>query len=440
MSVRRSLVAVCGLTACALLASSAAFGQKPSLKEVLKDDNATGVEDVWVYNDIASARKEAERTGKPLFVTFRCVPCKACAGFDAEVAQGNVKLLKLAQTKFVPVRQVEMKDVDLDWFQFDHDLNWAAMFVNPDGTVYARYGTQSAEGPDAYNSVEGLETTMRKVLELHAAYPDNKAELAGKRGPKRSYSTALEMPGLKNKAKYRGATARNNCIHCHNIHDAQHEHAKATGKFRYEMLYRFPYPENVGLSLDRTDGRTITAVRKGSPADKAGLVKGEELTHVDGQVVASIADVQWALHRLDYDAKSVEVRGSKSGERTLALGPDWKKYDISWRGSMWSVSPVMRVWMPELPDNKRRNLRIPEGQNALEVRWINRGAAGGKAAFESGLRQGDVVVAVAGKPITESNHRRFHMWMKLNYEVGQKLPVTVLRKGKKLDLQIKLVE
>ena len=34
-----------------------------------------------------------------------------------------------------------MKGGDLSQFQFDYDLNWAAMFVNADGTVYASYIT-----------------------------------------------------------------------------------------------------------------------------------------------------------------------------------------------------------------------------------------------------------------------------------------------------------
>ena len=36
-----------------------------------------------IYNNIDAARAEAKRTNKPLFVTFRCVPCHACKGFDA---------------------------------------------------------------------------------------------------------------------------------------------------------------------------------------------------------------------------------------------------------------------------------------------------------------------------------------------------------------------
>jgi len=64
--------------------------------------------------------------------------------------------------------------VDLSLFQFDYDLNWAAMFINADGVVYGRYGTQSADGPDAFNSIGSLEKAMRRVLALHAGYPKNK--------------------------------------------------------------------------------------------------------------------------------------------------------------------------------------------------------------------------------------------------------------------------
>ncbi|HEX6987739.1 MAG TPA: thioredoxin family protein, partial [Planctomycetaceae bacterium] len=229
------------LLSCLLLASPLA-AEEPALREKIQDEHAVGAEG-WIYNDIARGFEEARRTGKPLFVTFRCVPCKDCEGFDAEVAKGNEVIQQLAAEHFVPVRQVEMKGVDLSQFQFDHDLNWAAMFLNADGTVYARYGTQSAAGADAYNSIQGLANTMRRVLELHENYPANKAELEGKRGPDKPYETALDMPGLENKEKLAGATARNNCIHCHMIHDAEQNHAYETGAFSHDLLWRYPLPE-----------------------------------------------------------------------------------------------------------------------------------------------------------------------------------------------------
>ncbi len=408
------------------------------LRLILEDKHAEGA-DLWIYNDIEKGMDVARKTGKPLFVTFRCVPCSACAGFDAEVARGSDVIEKLARERFVAVRQVEMKGVDLSLFQFDYDLNWAALFVNADGVVYARYGTQSARGPDAYNSIAGLEKTMRRVLELHEVYPANRAELESKRGPAKPYRTALEMPGLEKRGRFRGETTRRNCIHCHNIHDAEQLHAQDTGAFTEGMLWRYPLPDNIGLVIDPSHGLRVRSVIEGSAAESAGLESGEDVTHINGQVITSIADMQWALHHLPSAETEVSVRASRSGEVKLKLGKDWKKTDFSWRGSLWSLRPRMRVWTPELDARGRRKHGITDDRRLLEVRWINREEPGGRAAFESGLRQGDVIVALAGKPI-DMKPVQFHMHMKLNYKVGDTLPLTVLRDGKRLQVDVKLVE
>ena len=42
---------------------------------------------------------------------------------------------------------------------------------------------------------------MRRVLALHEDYPNNKKGLAGKLGKLKPYKTALEMPGMKHRAK-----------------------------------------------------------------------------------------------------------------------------------------------------------------------------------------------------------------------------------------------
>ena len=47
-----------------------AFGQS-DLQKKLKD---TDVGARWIYNDIGKGFTEARATGKPLLVTFRCVP------------------------------------------------------------------------------------------------------------------------------------------------------------------------------------------------------------------------------------------------------------------------------------------------------------------------------------------------------------------------------
>jgi serine protease Do len=409
------------------------------LRERIKDANGARI-DVWVYNDIAKGMEQARKENKPIFVTFRCVPCKDCAAFDADVANGNERVREIAKEKFISVRQVEMKGVDLSLFQFDHDLNWAGMFINADGVVYARYGTQSAEGSDAYNSIEGLVNTMNRVLELHANYPKNLAELQGKRGAARSFKTALEMPGLQNPEKFAQQTERGNCIHCHNIHDAEQVSAKKSGSFTQDMLWRYPLPDNVGLSIDRISGIKIAEIREGSSAAKSGLKVGEDVVRMNGQRITSIADMQWVLHHLPNTTAEVIVEGSQSGKQTLSLSAGWKKYDISWRGSIWSLSPKFPAWTPILSVAQRDELGIPKSDTAFEVKSINRNMPGGKNAYEAGLRIGDVIVAIEGQPV-RMTPQQFNVHVRLNHKPGDKLPLTVLGKdGKRRELQIPLAE
>ncbi|HUQ72188.1 MAG TPA: Trx7/PDZ domain-containing (seleno)protein [Planctomycetaceae bacterium] len=409
-----------------------------SLRERIKDANGVRT-DVWVYNDIRQAMDEARKQNKPLFVTFRCVPCKDCAAFDADVANGNERVRDFAREKFVSVRQVEMKGVDLSLFQFDHDLNWAGMFINADGVVYARYGTQSAEGSDAYNSIDGLLNTMNRVLELHAGYPKNLAELKGKRGPDKPVSSALELPGLRNPEKYAQQTERGNCIHCHNIHDAEHRHALNTGAFSTEMLWKYPLPDAIGLKIDRKSGVRIEQVVAGSAAASTKLRPNEDVVRMNGQRIASIADMQWVLHHLPNTDTQVEVETSAAGKQTVPLKAGWKRSDFSWRGSMWDTPPRLQFWAPPLTGEAREKLNLPETDTPLEVRWINREGKAGQQAFDDGLREKDVIVAIAGQPL-RMDTKHLHMHVKLNYKVGDVLPLTVLRNGKREEIKISLVE
>ena len=420
------------VVAAALALSQTGLAQN-QLLEVLKDENARGAK-FWIYNNLAAARAEARRTDKPMFVTFRCVPCAACNGFDAEVAKNNQRIIRLTQERFVAVRQVEMKGVDLSQFQFDYDLNWAAMFLNADGTVYARYGTQSADGPDAYNSIESLEKTMRRVLDLHNGYPANKASLVGKLGKPKPYKTALEMPGMKHRTKLAGGTARNNCVHCHNIHDAEHEQQRATGRNNHDALWRYPLPDNLGLRIDPGDGRVISTVKAGSPAANADLRPGDVLTHADGQTLTSIADLQWVLHNLPNTKADVTLKATRVNraiEKKLAMNAGWKKTDISWRGSLWSIKPVLGTWCAPIKESRVKSLRLGKRVKPLEVRWINTGRPEGRNAKRAGLRKGDIIIGLEGQPLRMSS-QHFNMHVKLNYNVGDKLPLTLLRNGKRI--------
>ena len=356
-----------------------------------QDENAQGP-DFWIYNNL-----------------------------DAEVAKNNQLIVRLAQEHFVAVRQVEMKWVDLSQFQFDYDLNWAAMFVNADDTVYARYGNQSAADADAYNSIASVEKTMRRVLALHEDYSNNKNGLAGKLGKPKPYKTALEMPGMKHRAKLSRSTARNNCVQCHNIHDAVHEQLYRDQKFSHDALWRYPLPENMGLTIDPDDGLAIAGVKSGSTAFKSGLRAGDTLARANGQLLTSIADLQWVLHKLPNTDTKVTLqakRGDESIVKKIAINAGWKKTDISWRGSLWSLKPVLATWCAQMKKENVKKLQLGEGVNALEVPWINTGRVEGRVAKRAGLKKGDIIIGMENKPLRLTS-QQFNMHVKLNYEMAK---------------------
>lgn len=413
------------------------------LRTAINDLHILG-NDFWIYNNLTAAREQARKENKPIFVTFRCVPCKNCAGFDAEVAKGSEGIKKLAQEKFVSLRQVEMKGVDLSQFQFDYDLNWSAMFLNADGTVYARYGTQSADGPDAYNSVASLEKTMNRVLELHANYDKVRASLQAKRGADKPYKTGLDMPGMERKDKLADATARTNCIHCHMIHDAEQNQWRAEGTMSVDKLYRYPLPDNFGVHIDPKDGRKIEAVTGNSPAAKAGLAVGDEVTFVNGQPITSIADIQWPIHDLPNDAATFEVtvdRGGHALTKTIQLEKGWKKIDFTWRGSRWSLRPQPGFFAPLVPEKDLAALGdlVPAGVKPLRVQFLDPNRPQGKADVQAGLKVGDVIIALDGKPMTMTP-QEFQLHVRLNCKKGETLKLTVLRNGNTMELELPLVE
>src|SRR6266516_7942105 len=108
----------------------------------VRQDQAAMEKDArWLYNDFQRGFAEAKRTGKPLLVVLRCVPCLSCAGIDAQVLKQAEQDLAPLLDQFVCVRLINANALDLSLFQFDYDLSFSTMFFNGDGTIYGRYGS-----------------------------------------------------------------------------------------------------------------------------------------------------------------------------------------------------------------------------------------------------------------------------------------------------------
>ena len=100
-----------------------------------------------------------------------------------QVARPQNLRLKRLLNKFVCVRVVKGNSLNLELFQFDYDLTFAAFFMNADRTIYGRYGTRSSqEKPESDISMQSLLGALEGALELHAEFPRNRRSLAAKQG------------------------------------------------------------------------------------------------------------------------------------------------------------------------------------------------------------------------------------------------------------------
>jgi hypothetical protein len=315
-----------------------------------------------------------------------------------------------------------MRGVNLDVFAFDHDLTWAAFFLNADEKVYGRFGGRDAESPDKYLTLPGLKHAMRAALAAHAKEP--KAKAAGEPKAARTVEQYAAAGRLKPNA----------CIHCHQVYDFRREDLKAAKKWSLDEAWVYPLPENVGLTVEPDQGDRIKSVQVKSPAATAGLRAGDTLKGVNGQPVASFADVQYALHRAPASGK-VSVaweRGGKEQAGELELTPGWRKTDISWRASMWGLEPPACVHGKDLDADDRKRLRLSD--KALAFRQGNFVPPAAEAA---GIRQGDIIVGMDDKPL-EMTMLQFNAYVRLNYKVGDKLTYNIIRDGKRVNIPLTL--
>ena len=126
-----------------------------------------------------------------------------------------------------------MNQGDLSQFQFDYDQTWAMLFLRPDGSVIARYGSRNSTDAMTLNSLAGLTSTMRRALTANRSWPDRSELYADKRGPEPEFKRPEDIPSETiAKIQDRGPDSRKSCIHCHNVYDARRDVVKSFLKRR----------------------------------------------------------------------------------------------------------------------------------------------------------------------------------------------------------------
>jgi hypothetical protein len=316
-----------------------------------------------------------------------------------------------------------MRDVDLSLFDFDYDLTWMAFFLSPQERVYGRYGGRAAESADDRVSVAGLCHALEAARKEHRSVPP-----AAERVPVgRARVTVAQFPAFVR-------LAANACVHCHQVYDLRRESLQTAGRWSLDEVWVYPQPENLGLTMEIDRGEVVARVASGSPADRAGLRVGDRLTRVGGQGVASIADLQYALHGAR-TARNLEVAVQRNGvgqKLTIELPDGWRKTDVSWRWSLKGIDPVPPVRGDDLTAAEKAELGL--GPKRLAFR---QGPFVLPEAERAGVRQNDVVAGVDGKEL-EMNARQFAAYIRLERKVGDRVTLNLVRAGKRLDVTVVL--
>ncbi len=366
-----------------------------------------------------------------------------CKAFDEQVVRRDTQVKSLMD-QFICVRLVQANAMDLTLFQFDYDLTFAAFFMNADKTIYGRFGSRS-DRKDATKdiSMEGFRGALSAALEMHKGYPANKASIAGKQPRTPRFNTPDEYPSLKGKYQptldYEGKVVQS-CMHCHQVREAERSFFRADHKpIPDEVLYPWPMLDVVGLRFDPKEKAKVKSVAKGSSAAIAGFKAGDEMLMFEGQPVLSIADLQWVLQSAPQPStlKARVLRDRKQLDLTLNLKADWRRHtDISWRATTWDLRRMASggLVLMDATLDERRKAKLAESDLGLRVEYVGQygdHAVGKKAGFT----KDDIIVRVADQTghMTESE---LFGYLLQNKMAGTRVPVTVLRAGSRVDLEL----
>ncbi|MEP6668132.1 MAG: Trx7/PDZ domain-containing (seleno)protein [Chthoniobacter sp.] len=377
---------------------------------VRSDRTAMESNDRWIYNDVDAGFTAAQKSGKPLLVVLRCVPCKACMGIDASILK-SAELQPLLD-QFVCVRVINANALDLTLFQFDYDLSFSTLFFNADHTVYGRYGSWQHQRDANDATTAGYKAALEAALAVHRTYPANKSALAAKQGGPAPFKTPVEIPALAGKYErelnWKGNVVQS-CVHCHQIGDAFRAWHRSQGTpIPPELIYPMPAPETIGLTLNPERCATVKEVTPDSLAAQAGLHPGDDLLAANGAPLLSIADFAWALHRSpeEGDLRLLARRAGAAQEITVHLPAHWRwKTDISTRVGTWPMRAMATggLKLEPLPPEKRTALGLAPGTLALQVARVGEYGPHG-AAKKAGFQKDDILIEAGGltSDLTES--------------------------------------
>jgi serine protease Do len=158
------------------------------------------------------------------------------------------------------------------------------------------------------------------------------------------------------------------------------------------------------FKLSNARGAAITSVEEGSAAERGGLRAGDVVTHVNGEPVADAGALRLRISRTapGTPVKLTVQRSEGKQELTVTLGtlPDRAGRMTPGGGDEDGIgggtgTGLQGVSVTEITPEIAAELQLPRDTRGVVVSRV----AQDSAAFEAGLRRGDVITQVNRKPV-----------------------------------------
>lgn len=155
--------------------------------------------------------------------------------------------------------------------------------------------------------------------------------------------------------------------------------------------------ESIGLG--KPQGALVRGVESGAPAEKAGIEAGDIITKFEGRTIEKSSDLPRMVGNVKPGTKVVVTvfRRGVSKDLTVMIAeveaekPQRKASAPEPKAPVAGPAQVLGLVVSELPDAQKKELKIKGG--------VKVDAAEG-AASRAGLREGDVIVAIANTEVT----------------------------------------
>jgi serine protease Do len=199
--------------------------------------------------------------------------------------------------------------------------------------------------------------------------------------------------------------------------------------------------------LSSRNGAILHAVYSGTAADAAGLREGDILLTFGGEKIFDESDLTDMIDdREPGDRVSIKlvrdgekmtvdaVLGTRDDMESEHHGDSWDRFWDgigSLFGDHHGSGPRLGVYVDEMGEQMAEYFQVEEGEGIL-LTQISRNSP----AEEAGLRAGDVVIQVDDRNI----RRTGDISRALEDKWGRTVPVTVIRKGERLEIPVTLEE